>query len=506
MMNRRRRASRATDPQILAAQAHPAGLGMLDRSPRRFQFPPHLQILDRALTDIAEGRNDRLIVEMPPRHGKSMEASELFPAWFLGRYPDKRIILASYGATLAKSFGRKARDLLKIYGPHVYGIEIDPAQSAAEDWGIKGRHGGMVTVGVGGGITGKGADILIIDDPVKNHEEAQSELQREKVWDWYTSTAYTRLEPDGAVIIIQTRWHEDDLAGRAQLQEDEGWRVIRMPAICDDAETDPLGRAEGEPLWPRRYHLKRLRQIAKSVGTYVWNALYQQSPVAAEGNVLKKAWWKRYEGSPRDVAKQCDEIIQSWDMAFKDSDGSDSVAGQVWGRRGADVYFLASVTAVLDYPGTREAVRGMVREWPEANAKLVEDKANGSAIIADLKREIPGLIAVEPQGGKMARVVAISAMVEAGNVHLPSRAVAPWIDDFIAECASFPNGKHDDQVDAMSQALLRLQVPFGPETAPSLLNGAAAQAPGRAADRRAAREAAYWGDDGDEDSREPLAS
>lgn len=478
---------------------------MLDRTPRRFQFPPHLQILDRALTDVAEGRIRRLIVEMPPRHGKSMESSELFPAWFLGRYPDKRIILASYGATLAKSFGRKARDLLRVYGPKVYGVEVDPAQSAAEDWGIKGRHGGMVTVGVGGGITGKGADIVIIDDPVKNHEEAQSELQREKVWDWYTSTAYTRLEPDGAVIIIQTRWHEDDLAGRAQLQADEGWVTIRMPAICDDPAGDPLGRAEGEALWPRRYHLARLKQIAKSVGTYVWNALYQQSPVAAEGNVLRKAWWSRYDGSPRDIAARCEEIIQSWDMAFKDSDGSDSVAGQVWGRIGADVYLLDSSTAVLDFPGTRDAVRAMTKEWPAAGAKLVEDKANGSAIIADLKREIPGLIPVEPQGGKMARVVAISALVEAGNVHLPSRAVAPWIDDFIAECAAFPNGKHDDQVDAMSQALLRLQVAYGPAVAPGLLDGGTAKAPpARSADRRARREAAYWGDE-DEDSDDEAA-
>ena len=443
---------------------------------RRFQFPPHLQILDEALTGVAAGRIKRLIVEMPPRHGKSMEASEYFPAWFLGRNPDKRVMLASYGAELASEFGAKARDLLVEYGPTLFGVQVNPAKSAAHNWKLKGRRGGMATAGVGGAMTGKGADILIIDDPVKNHDEAQSQLHRERVWNWYTSTAYTRLEPDGAVIIIQTRWHEDDLAGRAQLQEDEGWTIIRMPATCDDPENDPLGRKMGAALWPRRFGKRRLAQIAKSVGSFVWNALYQQRPVAAEGNVLKKAWWKRYEGSPRDIAAECDTIIQSWDLAFKDSDGSDSVCGQVWGRNGADLYLLHSVTAVLDFPATREAIRAMSREWPEATAKLVEDKANGPAIIADLKRELAGLIPVEPQGGKMARVVAVSPLVEAGNVHLPSRAVAPWIDDFITEAAGFPNAKHDDQVDAMSQALIRLQVRDAPAAAASPLE-ASAQGP-----------------------------
>lgn len=467
---RRRKLSKAGEAVVAAARHSPAGIGLLDRG-KRYKFPPHLQVLDQALVDVAAGRITRLVVEMPPRHGKSMESSEFFPPYFLGRFPDKRIILASYGATLASSFGRKARDLFEAYAPTLFGLSVDPAHRSVDDWGIDGHDGGMVTVGVGGGITGKGADVLIIDDPVKNHEEAHSEGQREKVWDWYTSTAYTRLEPDGAVIIIQTRWHEDDLAGRAQLQEDEGWTVIRMPAICDDPDHDPLGRAAGDPLWPGRYTAERLAAIAKTVGSFVWNALYQQRPVAAEGNVLKKAWWQRYDGSPRDVAERCDELIQSWDLAFKDSDGADRVSGQVWGRVGTDYYLLDCRTAVLGFPATKDAVRGMTRDWPGALTKLVEDKANGPAIIADLKAEMHGLTPVEPQGGKMARVIAVSPLVEAGHVYLPQRAVAPWVDEFIAETAGFPTAKHDDQVDAMSQALIRLKGGSGPVVAQSGLRG-----------------------------------
>lgn len=486
----------APDPRLIAARACPAGLGMYDLGDR-FQLPPHLQILDKALCDVAAGRIKRLIIEMPPRHGKSMLTSEYFPAWFLMRWPDLRVMLASYGAELASEFGGKARDLVVEHGQAVGGVTVNPAKSAAHNWKIRGHRGGMTTAGVGGAMTGKGADVLIIDDPVKNHEEAQSQTHRESVWNWYTSTAYTRIEPNGAIIIIQTRWHEDDLAGRAQTrQADEDWTIIRMPAVCDDPERDPLGRAEGEALWPRRFSAQQLARMAKAVGSFVWRALYQQRPVAAEGNLLRRSWWQFYTEDPRAIAARADEVIQTWDMAFKDTDDSDYVVGQVWARIGADRYLLDQVRARMDFPTTKRALRALTAAWPMATVKLVEDKANGTAVMADLKHEIEGLIAVEPQGGKVARVVAASPVVESGNVYLPDRAQAPWVDDFLAEAAAFPNGAHDDQVDAFSQAIIRMKTGREPAAATNPFGGSSDGRQGsRSEERRRRRLEEYWGSD-----------
>lgn len=439
---------------VEAARAVPAGLAYLDMA-GKYRLAQHLQIIDAALCDVEAGRCKRLIIEVPPRHGKSLLSSKYFPAWFLGRNPDRRVILASYGADLASDFGRAARDVLEAWGERVFGVKVSAKSSAANRWDIDGHRGGMITAGVGGPITGRGADVLIIDDPIKNREDAESKGIRDKQWGWFTSTAYTRLEPDGAIIVIQTRWHEDDIAGRLQQEAAAGgeqYRVIRLPAIADD-DADELGRAKGEALWPTRYGLDRLQQIAAAVGSYVWNALYQQRPVAPEGNLLRKTWFESYDTPPTEFDAQW----QSWDCTFKDTDGSDYVVGQVWGRVGADRYLLDQVRDRMDYPTTKRAMRALSKRWPNATAKYVEDKANGSAIISEMSREIPGIIPVNPEGGKVARVAAISPIVEAGNVWLPHRSLAAWVPEFIEECAAFPNGAHDDQVDAMSQGLVQEQ-------------------------------------------------
>jgi len=250
-----------------------------------------------------------------------------------------------------------------------------------------------------------------------------------------------------------TRWHEDDLAGRLLKEMKAGgqqWTVLELQAVA--GENDALGRKPGEALWPEYgYNEAWAAETKVDVGTYFWNALYQQHPSSPEGEMLKRGWWKFYKAIPADLQ----EVIQSWDMTFKDSDGSDYVTGGVWGRKGADKYLLDQVRGRMDFPTTLAAVKALTAKWPEARAKLVEDKANGPAVIATLKREIPGLIPVEPRGSKMARVAAVSPEIEAGNVYLPDPSIAPWVNDFIEECSAFPNGKHDDQVDQMSQALLR---------------------------------------------------
>ena len=409
------------------------------------------------------------MVFMPPRHGKSEFISRYSTAWILGKFPDTRIILASYEADFAATWGRKARDLLEEHGPSLFGIRVSGKSSAANRGDIEGHEGGMVTAGVNGPITGKGADIGIIDDPVKNDQEAMSVTYQERTYEWYKSTFRTRLQRDGAIILIMTRWNENDLAGKllaAQEEDGEKWEVVNLPAIAE--EGDLLGRDPGQPLCPDLFTIEALRSIEKAVGSFWWASLYQQRPSPAEGGILKRNWWQYYRQTP----DRFDEVIQSWDMAFKDTKTADFVVGQVWGRKGADKYLLDQVRDRMDFPATVQAVRSLSAKWPQARNKLVEDKANGPAVIATLKNEIPGLIAVNPEGGKVVRAQAASPDIEAGNVYLPDPSVAPWVHDFIEECAAFPNGANDDQVDAMTQALIRFANKSTNTTGIEILRGA----------------------------------
>lgn len=409
-------------------------------------------LLNRKLVDVAAGRIRRLMVFMPPRHGKSELTSRYFPAWYLGTFPDKRIILASYEADFAATWGRKARNLLEEFGPSLFGVKVSDDSAAAARWDIAEHEGGMVTAGVRGPITGKGANVAIIDDPVKNDQEAMSQTYRDATWDWYRATFSTRIQEEGAIILVMTRWHEDDLAGRLLRAQEEGgdrWEVVNLPALAE--ENDMLGRQPGEPLCPELFTKETLEATKIRLGSYWWNALYQQRPSPMEGGILKRSWWRYY----RQLPERFDEVIQSWDMSFKETTSGSYVVGQVWGRKRADKYLLDQVRDRMDFPATLQAVRQLSARWPQARAKLVEDKANGPAVIATLKREIPGLIAVEPQGSKEARAAAVSPDIEAGNVYLPDPSIAPWVHDFVEECAAFPNGANDDQVDAMTQALNR---------------------------------------------------
>jgi len=406
---------------------------------------------------------------MPPRHGKSEFISRYSTAWILGKFPDTRIILVSYEADFAATWGRKSRDLLEEHGPSLFGIRVSGKSSAANRWDIEGHEGGMITAGVNGPITGKGADIGIIDDPVKNDQEAMSVTYQERTYEWYKSTFRTRLQRDGAIILIMTRWNENDLAGKllaAQEEDGEKWEVVNLPAIAE--EGDLLGRDPGQPLCPDLFTIEALRSIEKAVGSFWWASLYQQRPSPAEGGILKRNWWQYYRQTP----DRFDEVIQSWDMAFKDTKTADFVVGQVWGRKGADKYLLDQVRDRMDFPATVQAVRSLSAKWPQARNKLVEDKANGPAVIATLKNEIPGLIAVNPEGGKVVRAQAASPDIEAGNVYLPDPSVAPWVHDFIEECAAFPNGANDDQVDAMTQALIRFANKSTNTTGIEILRGA----------------------------------
>lgn len=393
---------------------------------------------------IAKGKG-RIVVSIPPRHGKSELISKWVPAWFLDRRPDGRVILASYEADFAARWGRQVRTYFETTELPTK-TQIRGDSSAADRWETT-AGGGMNTAGVGGAFTGKGADLLIIDDPVKNWEQAMSVGHREKVRDWFKSTFYTRAEPSATIIVLMTRWHEDDLAGYLLKEHDDDWEEIRMPAT---SEMD----GKGEALCPERYSADDLGAIRKSIGSFMYGALYDQNPTPPEGGVFKRHWFRFW--LPTTLPAQMDETIQSWDLPFDNaSDTSSFVAGQVWARKGADRYLLHEYHEQTDYPGMKAAIRKVSADRPDARTKVVENKAAGAPLIKDLKSEISGLVPWNPQGSKEARAIACSGEVEAGNVYLPHPSIAPWVREFIEEVATFPKGRFNDRVDAMSQALLR---------------------------------------------------
>jgi predicted phage terminase large subunit-like protein len=388
-----------------------------------------------------------------PTHN-SMSLTETLPSWYLGNYPRNRVIEVSYNDDFAHKFGRRNREKVSQFGPGLFGIQVSKKTSAVDEWELTNGIGSMLSRGLGGSITGNPADLLIIDDPVKDRQEAESLVFRERVWDAWLNSIRTRLSANGKTVVIMTRWHEDDFVARLQ-QYEQGVVTINLP--CEAEEDDPVYRAVGEPLGlilgKDREWLGRFKQVYLTTeGSRVWQALYQGHPTAAEGALIKRQWWQYYSEMP----SHFDEIIQSWDCAFKDGEDNDFVVGTVWGRVAACYYLLDLQRDHLDLPSTIRSIEVMHAKWPRGMVKLVEDKANGPAVIQMLQFKVPGLVPVTPEGGKEARVQAILGAIESGNVYLPDANLAPWVVPFVDECSSFPMGLHDDMVDSMSQALNRL--------------------------------------------------
>ncbi|MFE1630379.1 phage terminase large subunit [Brevibacillus reuszeri] len=413
---------------------------------------------ERMRAGLEPKRRQYMVLSVPPRHGKSMHLTETLPSYFLGKFPDERVIVASYGSDFAVRFGKKNREKINLYGNGLFGIGISGASSSATDWDIEGRRGGMNSRGMQAGLTGLGADLMIIDDPIKNREEANSDAYRNKLWEEWVDSASSRLNgPDAIVIIIMTRWHEDDLVGRL-LNEEYGkvleWDVVNLPLECDEKhindEGNPLNREIGEPLWPENFGKDFIDERKGHPQSF--NSLYQGRPTAQEGNMLKRDWWKYY-----DVLPEIADMIISVDASFKDTKDSAKCSIQVWGKTGPNNYMIDNVTARMNFVTALQTIRNVCAKYPQAGAKYVEDKANGSAIINVLNLEIGGFIPVKADsgtGGKEARVQAVSPWIQSGNTFLPRGAA--WVHDFVEECASFPQGAFADQVDAMSQALNQL--------------------------------------------------
>lgn len=444
----------------------------LDES--RWKHARHVDYLDTLLVELAARSLQKegyigLIVEEPPRHGKSELCSHYFPAWYLGAFPDHRVILTSYESTFADSWGRKVRNTLEEYGKEFYGIEVDPRSSAASRWDIKGHAGGMITAGVGGAITGRGGNLLIVDDPVKDMATAQSEVFRQKHWEWYGSTFRTRWEPDGIILLIGTRWHEDDLLGRViramkedggefgdEFSEDRFFRV-RLPAICeppDDEypEPDPLGRTPGEALWPERFPVPALAPQQRKV--YVWAALYQQRPAPLEGGLFKAEW---FEVVPYPGGK-FRKVVRYWDLAATDpkkGEDPDWTVGLLLGEHTNGLHYVLDVTRFRKSPGKIEAElrKTAVLDGKSVRVRVEQDPGSaGKMVIRSLGRTVfrgfP-FRGARTTGDKMLRAEVVAGACEREEIKVVR---GPWNREFFREITRFPNDAHDDQVDAFSGA------------------------------------------------------
>lgn len=470
----------------------------------------HHRLICEHLDGFATLNDQRLMIFAQPRSGKSELVSRRLPAFLLGRDPDAAIIATSYSASLASAMNRDVQRIIesdeyerlfpdtRLWSKNVRSDATGSWLRNSDMFEVVGRRGYYLSAGVGGGITGRGGRYILLDDPVKNRKEANSPTYRAAVWEWYTSTLYTRLAPGGNILLIVTRWHEDDLAGRllAAAKADpraDQWTVVSLPAVAEEPVPPYDPRRPGEVLWPERWDADEMGRKRAVVGERDWTSLYQQRPAPDEGEIFKRHHWRYWQprganlppvtvtmadGSVREIAPvtlpvSFDEMLQSWDLAFKDTAASDYVAGLVVGRVGANKYLLDYANERLDIVASMAAIEDWTAKWPQAIAKLIEDKANGPAVIQMLRNRVAGLIAVNPQGGKVSRAYAAQPEVESGNVYLPHPNIAGWTQGFIANAAAFPNAAHDDDVDAFTQAVIRWQAGGGAVSAPVVVSSSA---------------------------------
>lgn len=416
--------------------------------------------LDKFVDDVNGGKRPILILQAPPQHGKSEMVSRKLPAYLLGINSELRIGAASYSDELANAM---AQDVRRNLSSHEH-LRLFPIAAKKGKFDVNrmgeftapGGTGSYLGVGVGAGLTGRPIDIGIIDDPVKNEKEALSPVTKEGHWNWYQSVFTTRLSENSGQIVMATSWAEDDLPARiaAHYRGDSRLTHLLFPAINLPDEVAYDAKLPEGALVPQLHSIEKLRETKALLSGYWWSALYQQSPKALGGNIFKDFGVQHY--LPKDLPAKFDKVVASWDCTFKDTDGTDFVVGQVWGKYGANAYLLHQVRGRLSFSRTVAEVVSLKHLYPSICAILIEDKANGPAVIDVLKSQVPGILPIEPDGSKEARAHAVTAYWEAHNVWLPSPDVAPWVVEYINEVTRFPAGANDDQVDAMTQALRHL--------------------------------------------------
>lgn len=403
----------------------------------------HHHRISKVLDEIAAGKTRRLIVSMPPRHGKTFMISQHFPTYFMGRNPKKNIISTAYNQSLAEDYGIFVKNIMlsKDY-QDIFKVSLDISSKSKKRFSLN-KGGNYYAVGKGGPITGRGGHLILIDDLVKNEQEARSPLHRKNVIDWYKNTLRTRLMPRGSIIVVQTRWHEEDLIGYLLKNSGEDWIHINLPAIS----------AEGDALWPEFYDIAALETIKKEIGSLVFQGLYQGEPCIDDGKFIKADWIKRYN-MKTGLPVAFDGHIMTMDLTFKGGAENDYVCAQVWGNVQADYYLKDMIRGQWDFTQTLFHVKQFLMKHPEIKNILIEDAANGAAVHSVLKKQIPGVRLWKPRTSKEGRLMAVSPLYEAGNVYIPDE---PKYDIFVSEHLGFPNASHDDTVDTATMALLNLK-------------------------------------------------
>lgn len=419
----------------------------------RYKHGRFTRFLSRKVQDFIETKTghayDIMLLSVPPQHGKSTSISESLPSWYLGKYPNKRVILISYNDEFARLFARRNHEKIERFGQDLFGIKIG-YPDIANEFGIDDTVGSFISRGISGGITGRACDLLIIDDPIKNRQDADSETMRANLYDEWVNTYKTRLSPGAKVIIIQTRWHKQDLFGMIADTE-ENVDIINFPVECETA-LDELGRTLGEPLFPEMgkdaHWLSQFKvSFMTQAGSRAWNALYRGKPTDDEGGIFRREWFRYYTSLPAIAYK-----VISVDANFKEGNQSDYVAIQVWGKTNSDLYLIERYKGQVGFVDTIDILNRLIARHMDTKAVYVEDKANGSAIIDVLRRRYSMVIPVQPEGGKEARAYAVTPILEAGNVYVHANHY-----ELVNEAVDFPNSDHDDEVDAMTQALNQLR-------------------------------------------------
>jgi len=403
----------------------------------------HHKIITDALQDVVNGKIKKLMIMLPPRHSKSETVTKKFPAWYLGFHPDKEMIISSYAADLSYDFSRIAKHTIDEWSD-IFGTKLASDSQSVQRWGIEGHRGGLVAAGVGGPITGRGADIAIIDDPIKNRAEANSKTYRDRVWDWYGSTLRTRLSPTGAIILVMTRWHEDDLVGRLIQEQGDEWTQIKLPAIAE--EDDPIGRELGEALWPERYSLEDLEEIKRDIGSFEFNALYQQRPSIIGGNIFKRDWFQYLDSS--EVPKGL-RLFQTIDLAISKRDTADYFALLTFGiDQQKNVYLLDLYVDHILFPEQVKIVTHYHNKWKPLRIGI-ESVQYQAALPQWLTANtaIP-VLELKPSGDKVTRAMRITPHFENRKVYIV-RSI-PNKDVLEEQLTSFPNGANDDVVDTVS--------------------------------------------------------
>ena len=430
---RRRQRKRATFDQWLPIA-----------SPAMTWDAPHLRYGQQQLQRVTDGEIDKLMLFWPPRHGKSQMTTIRYPVWRMMVDPTMHVIVGAYNKTLADTFSRSARRIAREH------VDLNSERQAAGEWTTM-QGGSFLAAGVGTGVTGRGAQLIVIDDPVKSREEANSLAYRERVWNWYTDDLYTRLEPGGAIILIMTRWHEDDLAGRILASEDaDSWTVVKLPALAE--EDDPLGRAVDEPLWPARFDAKDLADIRTVMGTPSFTALYQQRPTALEGGMFKRDWFEIVDAAPANARR-----IRAWDKGGTDEAG-DYTAGLKMAIDDDGILYVEDVVRGQWSALPRDRIMQQTAQMDTGDVIIWVEQEPGSGGKESAEATIRNLAgfavhAERSTGDKAIRAEPFAAQCEAHNVKLVK---AKWNAEYLDELTMFPNGKHDDMVDASSLAFNKL--------------------------------------------------